>query len=109
MEVADTFLILTLRLIHTKPVDDKCNPAHTAYISKGNAMSKSIKQVRVPVSPDYRIAPSSRAESVIGLMIILAVGLALVLGAEGRIFLGVLVFVGALVANAAVTITRNAR
>ena len=64
-------------------------------------MSKSIKQVRVPVSPDYRIAPSSRAESVIGLMIILAVGLALVLGAEGRILLGVLVFVGALIANAA--------
>jgi hypothetical protein len=60
-------------------------------------MSKSIKQVRVPVSPDYRIAPSSRAESVIGLMIILAVGLALVLGAEGRILLGVLVFVGALI------------
>jgi hypothetical protein len=53
MEVADTFLILTLRLIHTKPIDDKCNPAHTAYISKGNAMSKSIKQVRVPVSTRY--------------------------------------------------------
>jgi hypothetical protein len=71
-------------------------------------MSKSISKIRVPVSP-HRIAPSSLIENVIGSMIILAMGLAIIVAVNGEVLLGGLMFFGALVAYVSVTVARNAR
>jgi hypothetical protein len=72
-------------------------------------MSKSVSKVRVPVSPDYRTAPVSFIENVIGFMIILAMGFAIVIAFDGQVLIGTLMFFGALVAYVSVTIARNAR
>ena len=72
-------------------------------------MSKSVSKFKVPVSPDYRTAPESFIENVIGFMIILAIGAALILAFEGEVLLGALMFFGALFAYGSVMIGRNAR
>jgi hypothetical protein len=109
MEVADTILIIRQKLSTASLLRTVYLYASINVLSKGNAMSKSLKQVRVPVSPYCRTAPASFIENVIGLMIILAMGLAIILAAEGEVLLGALMFCGGLVTFAAVTIARNAR
>jgi hypothetical protein len=78
-------------------------------LSKGNAMSKSVSKVKIPVSPDYRTAPESFIENVIGFMIILAIGMSVILAFEGEVLLGALMFFGALITYVSVMIARNAR
>jgi hypothetical protein len=70
---------------------------------------KSISKVKIPVSPNYRTAPVSFVENVIGFMIILAMGFAIILAFDGEVLLGSLMFFGSLVAYISVTIARNAR
>jgi hypothetical protein len=72
-------------------------------------MSKSVSKVKMPLSPDYRTAPESFIENVIGFMIILAMGFAIIIASDGEVLLGMLMFFGALVIYASVTIARNAR
>jgi membrane protein YqaA with SNARE-associated domain len=72
-------------------------------------MSKSVSKVKVPVSPDYRTAPVSFVENVIGFIIILAIGFAIILAFESEVLLATLMIFGALTAYVSVTIARNAR
>lgn len=68
-------------------------------------MSKSA--TKVPVSAEYRQAPASAVETIIGGMCIIAMMLAIVFGAAGEYLIGFLMFCGAVTAYAAVTIQRR--
>jgi hypothetical protein len=72
-------------------------------------MSKSVSKIKIPVSPDYRHAPVSFIENVIRIMIILAMGMAILFANDGQTLIGGLMFFGALAAYISVTLTRNAR
>lgn len=72
-------------------------------------MTKAISKLRVTGSPDYRKAPSSRVEIVIGFAILVAMFMAVVFAIERQTLLGCLTMAGALIAYMAVTIARNAR
>jgi len=67
-------------------------------------MSKSATKVQV--SPDYRKAPASVVETIIGGMSIIAMVLAVVFAAAGEIAIGFLMFIGSVIAYATVTIHR---
>lgn len=71
-------------------------------------MSKSVSRVKIPVSANYRTAPESFIENVIGFMIILAISMAIILAFEGEVLLGALMFFGALITYISVMIARNA-
>jgi hypothetical protein len=50
-------------------------------------MSKSASKVKIPVSPDYRTAPGSLIEDVLGLIIIIASGLSVIYAIAGEAFI----------------------
>ena len=68
-------------------------------------MSKSA--TKVPVSPDYRKAPASVVETIIGGMSIIAMMMAVVFASAGEVAIGFLMFVGAVISFCAVQIQRG--
>ena len=68
-------------------------------------MSKSA--TKVPVSPDYRKAPASVVETIIGGLSLIAMMLAVVFAAAGEVLIGFLMFIGAVIAYVTVTINRS--
>ena len=67
-------------------------------------MSKSPS--KLIVSPDYRKAPASVVETIIGGLSLIAMMLAVVFGAAGEVLIGFLMFIGAIIAYVTVTIQR---
>lgn len=69
----------------------------------------SSKDPQFVYSPQYRKAPASRAETVIGLFIVFTLIASVFIGALGDVLVGSLMFLGAVLAYAAVIAARNAR
>lgn len=69
-------------------------------------MSKSVSSIE---SIEYRKAPASAVENIIGGLSVLAIIMAVVFAAMGEVLTGGLMFIGAVVTYVALVLARNGR